>query len=185
MSNSRLFNNLLGAQDENGTDWCYYTPPNGKSRAFEPAISCCASSGPRALEMFSCHLAGEIQDHLSVNSFSPSSIELPDKFGGGKIRIKGNYPFSPGADIAFETKQEKKYTVEFRIPHGTAFSTSKINGEKVEPVKNERGFYQVMHEWKPGDLICIADDVSFPYLGNGEWVNTPAFDRIALEGPLL
>jgi DUF1680 family protein len=150
-----LFNHLLGAQDDNGKDWCYYTPPNGKSRAFEPAISCCASSGPRALEMFSGHLAGEIQDHLSINSFSPSVLNLPAKYGGGNLRIKGNFPFSPGADIVFITEQAKQFPVEFRIPHGAEIVTAEINGETVLPVNNERGFYQVANEWKPGDLFSI------------------------------
>ncbi len=35
----------------------------------------------------------------------------------------------------------------------------------------------------PNILICIADDASFPHIGNGcDWISTPAFDRIARQG---
>ncbi|QGY42555.1 sulfatase-like hydrolase/transferase [Maribellus comscasis] len=35
----------------------------------------------------------------------------------------------------------------------------------------------------PNILICIADDVSYPHMGeNCKWIKTPAFDRVANEG---
>jgi len=153
-----LFNHLLGAQHVNGIDWCYFTPPNEKTRAFEPGISCCASSGPRALEMFSGHLAGEIENHLSINSFSPSTIVLPGKFGGGKINIKGNFPYTSTTHICFETDQIKEFTIEFRSPLGTTLTHAKINGKKVKAEKNDRGFFQIKNKWKPGDILSIELD---------------------------
>ena len=40
---------------------------------------------------------------------------------------------------------------------------------------------------KPNILFCIADDASFPHMGayGTEWINTPAFDRVAREGILF
>jgi len=36
---------------------------------------------------------------------------------------------------------------------------------------------------KPNILICIADDASYPHMGEEyKWLHTPAFDRIANEG---
>ena len=38
----------------------------------------------------------------------------------------------------------------------------------------------------PNILICIADDVSFPHMGEiCKWIDTPAFDRVAGEGLLF
>jgi len=35
----------------------------------------------------------------------------------------------------------------------------------------------------PNILICIADDASYPHMGEGcRWVNTPGFDEVAREG---
>ena len=40
---------------------------------------------------------------------------------------------------------------------------------------------------RPNILFCIADDASFPHMGayGTDWINTPAFDRIAREGILF
>lgn len=44
-----LVNTILGAQDENGEDWCYFTFPNGR-RNNTYHWACCKSSGALALE---------------------------------------------------------------------------------------------------------------------------------------
>jgi N-sulfoglucosamine sulfohydrolase len=40
---------------------------------------------------------------------------------------------------------------------------------------------------RPNILFCLADDVSYPYMGASvcSWVKTPAFDRVAREGLLF
>lgn len=40
---------------------------------------------------------------------------------------------------------------------------------------------------RPNILFCIADDASYPHMGayGCDWVNTPAFDRVAREGLLF
>jgi len=54
------------------------------------------------------------------------------------------------------------------------------------------GFYLISCNSKepippPNILLAIADDASFPHMGayGTEWVNTPAFDRVAKEGILF
>lgn len=150
-----IFNHLVGAQHTNGIDWCYMTPPNERTRAFEPRISCCASSGPRALEMFSAHLAGEIDSHLSINSLSPSTVQLPDKFGGGKLTINGDFPVNSESEIYLKTERTRKFTVEIRIPNGTVLTSVKINGNKKPADRNERNFYQITSRWNPGMCFLL------------------------------
>jgi DUF1680 family protein len=149
------FNHLLCSQNRNGVDWCYYTPPNETSRAFEPAITCCASSGPRALEMYAGHLAGTVGGHLSINSLTPSRTGLPAKFGGGDLEITGDFPLSPTAEIHLDTRRAREFTLEFRIPVGTDFTSLSLNGEILEPAENERGFFEIRRRWRPGDRLIL------------------------------
>ncbi|MDF9798188.1 N-sulfoglucosamine sulfohydrolase [Catalinimonas alkaloidigena] len=46
---------------------------------------------------------------------------------------------------------------------------------------------QETHDQRPNILFAIADDASFPHMGayGTNWVNTPAFDRVASEGLLF
>lgn len=150
-----MFNHFFGGQHSEGIDWCYYTKPNEVLPPYVPTIHCCASSGPRALEMFSAHLAGSFDNIISINHFSPSVIALTNKFGGGRLRIKSSFPFTSSAEIIIETNNPKIFPVEFRLPYGTSLADVKINGNKVEAVTNSRGYYQINNKWKKGDVISI------------------------------
>jgi hypothetical protein len=150
-----LLNDLYGHQHPGGIDWCYFTAPNEPEPPFEPRFSCCASSGPRGLEMFSSHLAGKINDHLSVNCLAPASIELPDQFGGGALNIESDFPSGSSAEILFDTERSGTYTVEFRLPAGTSLNKAEINGTETEVTGNERGFLELTRKWEKGDLLSI------------------------------
>jgi len=150
-----LLNDLYEHQHTDGIDWCYFTTPNEPVANYQPRFSCCASSGPRGLEMFSSHLAGNIDDHLSINSLAPATIELTNQFGGGILKIESDFPFGSSAEILFETDRSKEYTVEFRLSAGTSLNHVKINEKTAEAKENSRGFFELTHKWKNGDVLAI------------------------------
>ncbi len=150
-----LLNDLYGHQHRDGIDWCYFTAPNDADPQFDPRFSCCASSGPRGLEMFSDHLAGEIGGRLSINSFAPASIALPDEFGGGKLLIGSKYPFGSSTQVTFQTDRSRTYPVEFRLPKSTHLKKVEINGEETDVLENDRGFFELSHRWRKGDVLTV------------------------------
>lgn len=155
-----IFNALMAAQYHNGIDWCYYTKANQDQRPFESKITCCASSGPRVLEMFSRHLTGQVEAGISLASLIPSSTTLPKEFGKAKIKVTRNYPLSPKAEIYFEQAANKKFALEFTDPSGARLKTVSINGKDIALRKNDRGFYRINRTWKTGNRI----DIEFEYL---------------------
>jgi len=155
-----VFNDLLAGQYPEGIDWCYFTKANQDSRPYQARITCCASSGPRALEMFSRYLIGEVDGGISLTSLAPCSAILPEAFGKAKIRVTGNYPFSPQVKIRFEEAGDKKFAIEFRDPSDASLTSARINGGDVALSKNERGFYRISRAWKTGDEIAL----DFEYL---------------------
>ena len=155
-----IFNNLMAAQYPEGIDWCYFTRANEGFRDSKGKITCCASSGPRALEMFSRYLIGEIDGGISLTSLVPCSATLPDSFGKAKIKVTGNYPFNSKIGICFEQANGKNFALEFRDPSDARLTSARINGEDIALCKNDRGFYQISKAWKTGDEIAIK----FEYL---------------------
>jgi DUF1680 family protein len=153
-----LLNDLYGHQHSGGIDWCYYLTPNDPTPPFENKFTCCASSGPRGLEMFSGHLAGIVDNNLSINSLAPASIDLTKQFGGGVLKIESNFPYGSSAEIVFKIDRTKEYTVEFRLPVGTFLNHVKINGEMSEAVGNSRGFFELTRRWGKGDVLSIEMD---------------------------
>jgi len=155
-----VFNALMAAQHREGIDWCYYTKANQDYRPFADKITCCASSGPRALEMFSRCMIGEVDGGISLASLVPCSAILPESFGKAKIKVTGNYPFRPGIEIRFEEANDKNFGLEFRDPADARLTSARINGEGIALTKNDRGFYRICRAWKTGDEIALE----FEYL---------------------
>jgi uncharacterized protein len=153
-----LFNHFFGGQHTDGIDWCYYTKPNQTSPPYVPTIHCCASSGPRALEMFSNCLVGKINDRVSISYFSPATVALEDRYGGGNLKIKSNFPLSSSADIVFEVERPKEFILEFRLPYGSSLAKVNINGKEVRTTLNSRGYYEINNNWKKGDVLFIKMD---------------------------
>ncbi len=169
------FNALIAAQYPAGIDWSYYTRVNQGYQPFQSKITCCASSGPRALEMFARHLIGETDDAISFASLVPCSAILPEVFGKAKIKVTGKYPVSPSVGICFEQADGRTFVLEFRDPCGARLASVQINGKEDLLKKNKRGFYRISRGWKTGDEIAITFEylleshVEMPQDGN-KWV---------------
>ncbi|MCK4958153.1 MAG: glycoside hydrolase family 127 protein, partial [Planctomycetes bacterium] len=155
-----VFNSLMAAQAGEGIDWCYFVKANQASLPFQDKITCCASSGPRALEMFSHYLIGEVDGGISLTSLVPCGAVLPKSCGGAKIKVTGDYPLSPDVGIRIEAAHGKEFAIEFREPADSRLTSARINGKDIALSKNDRGYYSVSRAWKTGDEIAIK----FEYL---------------------
>jgi DUF1680 family protein len=150
-----LINNVYQHQHLNGIEWCYMTVPNQERPKYEARFHCCASSEPRGMEIYSSHLAGEMDNRLSVNTFSPSTIQLPDQFGGGNLTIEGTWPLGTSAEIHLDIAEEKEFMLEFRLPANSKLVSVKVNGESTKAIRNERGFIEIKRKWKKGDAVAV------------------------------
>jgi DUF1680 family protein len=153
-----LLNSLYAHQHEGGINWSYFTKPNQATVPYNDKFHCCASSGPRGLEMFSAYLAGETDNKLSIRSLSPFSAEIADRFGGGIFKIKSNFPFSSSAEIVMNTDRSESFTMEFKLPAGTSLARVKINEETTKPKLNTKGFFELTRQWQNGDVITVDMD---------------------------
>jgi len=150
-----IFNDLMAGQYPQGIDWCYFIRANEDCRHFKPAITCCASSGPRALEMFSHSLVGEVDGGVALASLVPFRATLPEAFGKADIKVVRGHPFSPRVTIRFEKADGKTFPLEFREPAGARLTSARFNGEEIAARKNERGFYCISRAWKTGDEVGL------------------------------
>ncbi|HUV08417.1 MAG TPA: beta-L-arabinofuranosidase domain-containing protein, partial [Spirochaetia bacterium] len=150
-----VFNALIEAQYKEGIAWVTHPMVNQDYQGYVTGINCCASSGPRALEMFSRHLVGEVDGAVSFAYPVPGSAVLPEKFGCAKIKVTGNYPVSPRIGIWFEQASGKEFAVEFRDPDGARLISARVNGRDLALSRNDRGFYRLSQSWKSGDEIAV------------------------------
>ncbi|MBI4910662.1 MAG: glycoside hydrolase family 127 protein [Acidobacteria bacterium] len=151
-----LLNHLIGAQAPNGRDWAYYSAANTTKRDYNDVLHCCGSSGPRALEVYACHLIGAAGDALSLNTYLPLSarIDLPQIPVRG-VRIEGRYPFESRAIVRFEMDRPARFAVDFRLPSGGMQMRVKIGGVEQKPDPQASGFLRLTRTWKPNDVVEV------------------------------
>lgn len=153
-----IFNHFAEGQDTDGIDWCYYTKPNEIKPPYVDEMHCCASSGPRALEMFARRLASYSGANVSINTFSPGKIELNAQQGGGQLEVQSSFPENSTVQIIPSPAQPASFAIEFRLPVATTLKDVMVNGKKQPVEKNERGFYAINRKWTKGDKITVTMD---------------------------
>jgi DUF1680 family protein len=154
-----VYNSLLGAQDPNGEDWCYYTFPNGR-RVYTTTWKCCKSSGALALEEVPPLVAGIVGgSDIAVNLYSPGvcSLRLPL---AGEVRVEQitDYPWSGEVRLQVSPERAAEFALRLRIPAWAAGTVLRVNGVTYSGPIVPGSFAIVQRLWRTGDVI----DISFP-----------------------
>ncbi|MDO8543606.1 MAG: glycoside hydrolase family 127 protein [Opitutaceae bacterium] len=154
-----LFNQLLGAQSPNGNDWAYHSMLNMPDRGYEDTITCCASSGPRALEVFARHLVCASKDAVIINSYVPVVVSLARLVGQpGTVIIEGGYPFAAESRLRFDLPAPTVLTVDFRLPAGAASLELSVNGKLERPERTAQGMFRLRRTWNADDRVAVRFD---------------------------
>jgi DUF1680 family protein len=154
-----VFNQLLGAQSPNGNDWAYHSMLNMPARGYEDQITCCASSGPRALELYARDLVGSTVDGLVINSYAPSAVTFDHKAGGaGRVVIEGDYPLAAEATIRLKLAKPATFVIDFRLPARAKSLAVEVDGARQPVEQAANGFYRLRREWKSADAISVKFD---------------------------
>jgi uncharacterized protein len=113
------YNHLAAAQSPDGSEWCYYTPLQGHKR-YGPGISCCVSSGPRAMAMLPTMVYGRTRDGgLQVNLFETSRASIRVDGAGVVVEQTSAVPFCGGMQMRFTSERPAELTVAIRAPSWT------------------------------------------------------------------
>lgn len=154
-----LFNQLLGAQSPDGREWAYHSMLNMPARGYEDTITCCASSGPRALEVYARYLVCGSRDGLVVNSYVPSTTSLEGLLGRpGRVVIDGNYPLAAECSLRIETPSPQEVAIDFRQPVGAAAMELRINGVPQQLERTAGGLLRLRRTWSAADRVAIRFD---------------------------
>jgi hypothetical protein len=169
-----VLNQIAGAQAPDGIGWSTHPPANAPARGYVQGLDCCASSGPRALEMMGRHLVGATADAVSIASYLPSVTMIPSR--GLKLCIRGNYPFDSRVSVTFEMANPGAFPVDFSLPSGARSLRVRVGGRALKPTLMPSGFHRLRRTWQPGDRAEVSFD--FPVMehvhagsGGKRWVS--------------
>lgn len=146
-----LLNHMLAVQAPDGVSWTTHPPVNAASRDFSARLSCCASSGPRALETFARHVVGVREGALVLNSYLP--LEAATSLGA--VKVEGTYPSGNEVKITLQPAQKGEFAVELAPPFGSGSIRVRVNGKPPATSDGPNGFLRIRRKWAPGDAITL------------------------------
>jgi DUF1680 family protein len=170
-----LYNHLTAAQNPRGDDWCYYTALEGLKH-YDKGITCCHSSGPRALALAPMAAYLWAPGTLYVSTFEPSSARF--QVGGDPVEIvqQSGFPTEGRSTLVVRTGKPVSFALKVRVPQWAA-------PFRAGDVLSNGGWASLPAQtWHDGDKV----DLSFSLRGRvirGEYTN---FGRVALAwGPFV
>jgi hypothetical protein len=149
------YNDLLGAQAPDGSNWCYYSYPNGR-RVFTTYWRCCKSSGPWALEELPALACGATRDGgVAVNLYGPGHTTLSTT-NAGLVRLeqKTRYPLDCAIEITVNPERAARFPLRLRIPSWAEHATIRLNGAPG-PAATPDTYAVLEREWHAGDVIAL------------------------------
>ena len=170
-----LYNHLTAAQNPRGDDWCYYTALEGMKH-YDKGITCCHSSGPRALALAPEAAYLRSGDTLYVSTFETSRARF--QVGGSAVEIEqqGGFPTEGHSTLIVHAAAPALFSIKVRVPSWAAPLT-------VGGVSCDGGWATLpARTWREGDRV----DVSYSLTGRvikGDYTN---YARAALAwGPFV
>jgi len=156
-----IYNQLLGAQDPHNGNICYFTPLNGTKKP-GPGINCCVSSEPRGISMIPQIAWGATEKGPAVVLYTAGAFETPF----AKIASSTTYPREGAVTLTVSEAKRKHFTLQLRVPKWTANFSASVGKKKFVGRPGE--WLEIERDWKPGDTVAIAMDLTVRVLPGGK-----------------
>jgi DUF1680 family protein len=169
-----MLNSVIGMHSPTGRWSTYNTPMNGVRRASahtivfqarqgSPELNCCSVNAPRGFGILSEWAMMKDRKGLILNWYGASRFTVPVA-RGTKVAIEQttDYPHSGRIAMCVTPSRATEFTIKLRIPHWSAKTRVRVNGETVGGVK--AGTYLVIdRRWRRGDTIELTLDMSLHF----------------------
>ncbi len=149
-----VYNHLLASQTPAGDDWCYYTPLADRKH-YTGTITCCRSSGPRAIALLPSCVYATQGDGVNVNLFTPSQALIPLP-GGRTIKIQQQTDYPRDGVIEFIVTPEgdpQKFNLNLRVPKWAQRPKIEVNGEEQSQPPAPGSYARIERTWNAGDHV--------------------------------
>ncbi len=180
-----LYNHILASQNPETGMMCYFVPLRmGAKKEFSDkfnTFTCCVGTGIENHSKYAESIYYEGADgSLYVNLFIPSQLNWKTK--DITVSQTTSFPENDHTVLIIQTKSKKKFAVRVRYPvWATKGMEVKVNGIKINTVKDANGYITIDRGWLNNDKI----EIRFPMSLYAEAMPDNA-NRIALlYGPIV
>lgn len=158
-----LYNALAGAMMPEGDWWAYFSPIIGQrvpsNTQFQINLSCCVTSGPRALMLTPRWAVMNSSSGPVVNFYASGTANI--KLAGGstvQLTQHTDYPVSGNISIQVDSSIKQRFTIQLRIPAWSRNTRLAVNGDTVTCTPGT--YASLDRTWAPGDMIELSLDLT-------------------------
>jgi DUF1680 family protein len=145
------YNAVMGYCSPSGRWSTYNTPMEGtkcanyhsivfQSRPGSPDLNCCSANAPRGVGQIVDWLITEENNVFCINGYENLDCETES---GLKLKITGDYPYSPHVTLSVRTPQPRK--IRLRIPSWSKKTTVRIGSETFFPAYGQ--YFSLERRW--------------------------------------
>jgi uncharacterized protein len=156
-----VFNQLLGAQDVRNGNICYFTPLNGKKKP-GPGINCCVSSEPRGISMIPQLVWGAREKGIAVLLYTPGRATI----GNVDVTSETRFPLDGKVTLTLDPGAPERFPLFLRVPQWTRSYVATVGENRYAGKPGQ--FLKIDREWKSGDKVAIAMDMTVQVLTGGK-----------------
>ena len=170
-----LYNQLTAAQEPASGDWCYYTALEGVKH-YDKEITCCHSSGPRALALAPTLAYLQAGDTICVNTLETSVARVQVGGQAVELRQESRFPYEGRSTLTLRMSSAARFTLKVRAP---AWAEPLRAGDAT----SRDGWVTLPErDWKDGDQVAIRFNLSGRVI-HGDFTN---YSRVAYAwGPFI
>ena len=141
-----------------GTGWAVFTVMEGKKVYYNsnstPDVTCCLSSGPRAVALIPSVAASIDADGVVMNLYDSGTANLTLRDGKPVLLTTETiYPSDGKIVITVDAESAAPFAFKARIPTWCCESTVKVNGKPVKVENGKDGYAAIKRSWVKGDKV--------------------------------
>ncbi|MEN8201177.1 MAG: beta-L-arabinofuranosidase domain-containing protein [Bacteroidota bacterium] len=158
-----LYNALLGAMNESGNWWAYYSPLMGERIPSPMQVpqchsSCCVANGPRGLLTVPLWSVMQNETGPVINLYTQGEWRQTLQDGSEVVLMQEtSYPEDGRVVITLDQEKDASFTLSLRIPAWSNQTDLRVNGEKVGVTPGT--YAKIDRAWSNGDQITLDLDM--------------------------
>lgn len=156
-----VYNQLLGAQDPQNGNICYFTPLNGVKKP-TPGINCCVSSEPRGISLIPAIVWGALEQGPAVLFYTGGWVETPF----ARIVSQTVFPREGSVRLTIQHPVRKHFALALRVPSWTRSFTATVGKQRLAGTPGS--FLVIDRDWKAGDTVAIGMEMTVRVLPGGK-----------------
>lgn len=184
-----LYNGALAGISLSGDTFFYENPLESRGdhhRWKWHHCPCCPPNIARLIASIGTYVYAEGDEEVAIHMYAASEANLHVADGVVALTQTTNYPWDGVVKIAIDPDHPRHFRLLLRIPGWSRNTTLDVNGEAVDLSSTTKdGYARITREWRPGDRVTLALDLTVERLYAHPAVRDDAGRFSLRRGPLV